>query len=393
MYRNILLCLDNSEQSDYAMEAALTIGAASGSEVAGCHVYAAKLHESRFMDMETGLPAQYQSEAILRRQREIHEGLIGKGLGIIADSYLAKLEAAARMKGVPIRRRNREGKNYVEIVREADEGGYDLAVIGGLGKGAVEYSIIGGVCERVVRGLRKDILVVKNKSFAGRIIACIDGSPCSYAALMSALALSRVFGGRVEAVAAYDPYFHKVAFSNIAGALSEEASKIFRFKEQEKLHDEIIDKGLANLYQSHLDTAYRVAMARGVEIKTTLLVGKAYDEILKSCRAGADTSFLVLGRFGLHRVSESAIGNTTENVLRMAASNVFIAAGELNVYDKKEDSAMDRKWTDAALKRLENVPAFARGMAKKAIEDLAAKKGCSEITEELVMEAKKSFGM
>lgn len=393
MFKKILLCLDNSEQSDYGMEAALTVGAASGSEVTGCHVYAARLHESRFRDMETGLPAQYQSEAILRRQREIHEGLIEKGLGIIADSYLDKFDAAARVKEVPFRRRNREGKNYVEIVKEAAEGDYDLAVIGGLGKGAVEYSIIGGVCERVVRGLRKDILVVKNNQFTGRIIVCIDGSPYSYAALMSAVALSRVFGGQVEAVAAYDPYFHQVAFRNIAGALSEEASKIFRFKEQEKLHDEIIDKGLANLYQSHLDTAHRVALARGVEIKTSLLVGKAFDEILKACRTGAASSFLVLGRFGLHKHSESVLGNTAENVLRMTGANVFIAAGELNVYEKKEDSAMDIKWTDAALKRLENVPVFARGMAMKAIEDLAGKKGCSEITEELVMEAKKGFGM
>lgn len=393
MLRKILLCLDNSEHSDYGMGAALTIGAATGSEVTGCHVYAARLHESRFRDMEQGLPAQYQSEAVLKRQRDIHEGLIGRGLGIIADSYLDKFETLAREKGAATRRKNREGKNFVEIINEAEEGGYDLVVMGGLGKGVVEYSIIGGVCERVARGVRKDVLVVKTNSFDGRVIVCIDGSPSSYAALMSALALGRTFGGSVEAVAAYDPYFHQVAFRNIAGTLSEEASKIFRFKEQEKLHDEIIDKGLAQLYQSHLDKAYRIAKARGVEIKTSLLVGKAYDEIIKACRFGTLSSFLVLGRFGLHRVSESIIGNTTENVLRMAPANVYIASGETEVYDQNTEEAARAEWSGEAVKRLENVPEFVRGMVKKAIEDYAAKNGKSLITEDVVIEAKKRFGM
>lgn len=394
MYKKILVCLDNSRQSNYAMEAALTIGAACGAQVTGCHVYAARLHESRFVEMETGLPAEYQSEAVLKRQREIHESLIEKGLGIIADSYLDRFEEAARQKGVSTKRRNREGKNYVELIREVAEGDYDLVVMGGLGKGEVEFSLIGGVCERVSRTVRKDLLVVKTNSFSSRVMVGIDGSKPSYAALMSALAMSRIFGGAVEAVAAFDPYFHQVAFRNIADALSESAAKVFRFKEQEKLHDEIIDKGLAKLYEAHLQTAYKVARARGVEIKTTLLAGKASNEMLKACQT-APASFLAVGRFGLHHVPESSVGNTTENLLRMAPANVFISAGELNVAENDDvnSAVSDIKWTDGALKRMGSVPDFARGMAKKAIEDYASRKGCVEITEEIVAEAKKAFGM
>ncbi|MBI5903391.1 MAG: universal stress protein [Deltaproteobacteria bacterium] len=393
MYKKILLCLDNSKESDYAMEAALRIGVACGSEVTGCHVYAARLHETRFVQMEAGLPEQYQSETMLKRQREIHESLIGKGLNIIADSYLDKFEAAARDKGVVFKRRNREGKNYFELVREAAEGGYDLVVMGGLGKGAVEYSLIGGVCERVSRAVKTNILVVKTDSFNAGVMIGIDGSPSAYAALMSALTLKKVFGGEVTAMAAFDPFFHQVAFRNIAGALSEEAAKVFRFKEQEKLHDEIIDKGLAKLYQSHLDTAYKVAKARGVEIKTELLAGKAFNEMLKACQT-ATTSFVAVGRFGLHVVPESDIGNTAENLLRMAQANIFISAGQLHVDERTGGPAASAlKWTEGAMKRLGNIPEFARGMAKKAIEDYASGKGCAEVTEEIVGEARKSFGM
>ncbi|MEK6791816.1 MAG: universal stress protein [Deltaproteobacteria bacterium] len=395
MYKKILLCLDNSKESDYAMEAAIRLGAACGSEVTGCHVYAARLHETRFVQMETGLPEQYQSETILKRQREIHESLIGKGLNIIADSYLDKFEAAARDRGVAFKRRNREGKNYYELVREAAEGGYDLVVMGGLGKGAVEHSLIGGVCERVSRAVKMDVLVVKTNSFNARVMVGIDGSPSSFAALMSALTLKKVFGNEVTAYAAFDPYFHQVAFRNIAGTLSDEAGKIFRFKEQQKLHDEIIDKGLAKLYQAHLDTAYKVAKAAtaSVEIKTELLAGKAFNEILKNCQS-ATTSFLAVGRFGLHVAPESEIGNTTENLLRMAQTNIFISSGQFNVDEKAEGpAASGLKWTEGAMKRMGNIPEFARGMAKKAIEDYTSRKGCAEVTEEIVSEARKSFGM
>jgi len=44
-------------------------------------------------------------------------------------------------------------------------------------------------------------------------------------------------------------------FNGIVGVLNEKASKIFRFKEQEQLHEEIIDTGLAKIYQSHLEIA------------------------------------------------------------------------------------------------------------------------------------------
>ena len=70
---------------------------------------------------------------------------------------------------------------------------------------------------------------------------------------MTGLALGKALNKPVEAIAAFDPYFHYAAFHSISGVLNEEAGKVFRFKEQEKLHEEIIDSGLAKIYQSHLD--------------------------------------------------------------------------------------------------------------------------------------------
>ena len=378
------------------MDAAISIGKAYHATVTGCHVYAARLHETRFMDMETGLPERYQSEAILKRQRDIHESLISKGLGIISDSYLDRFEKRCRDTGVECGRRNREGKNFIEIIKETEEGAYDLLVMGSLGIGVVESSIIGGVCERVARKVRKDILIVKGDfPLNGLITVAIDGSAYSYWGLMVALALKKVWGQisnlspQVEAVAAFDPYFHQVAFRNIADALSEDAAKVFRFKEQEKLHDEIIDKGMAKLYQGYLEMGERIAKARGTEIKTSLLAGKPYNEILKHINT-TKPSLLIMGRFGLHHVPESDMGSNAENLMRMAPCNVYLTGRGFNPEEIIKESSTSEPsvgWSEGALKRMEKVPPFARGMAKKAIEDYAREKGEKIVTDSIMDEA------
>ena len=67
-------------------------------------------------------------------------------------------------------------------------------------------------------------------------------------------------------------------FHSIAGVLSSKAQKVFRFKEQEKLHEEIIDSGLAKIYTAHLEIAKKIAEDEGVELKTTLLAGKPFEQ-------------------------------------------------------------------------------------------------------------------
>ena len=390
MFQNILTALDNSPYSDYGMDAAISIARVFKATVTGCHVYAARLHETRFMDMESGLPERYQSEAVLKRQRDIHESLISKGLGIISDSYMDRFEKRCQEAKVDCLRKNREGKNFAEILKEIEEGDYDLTVMGSLGMGVVENSIIGGVCERVARKARKDMLILKdNAALKGNILVAIDGSPYSYWGLMIALSLKKIFHCEIEAVAAFDPYFHQVAFRNIADALSEDAAKVFRFKEQEKLHDEIIDKGMAKLYEAYLNTAAKIAKARDMDIKTTLLAGKAYNEIIKHIQT-TKPSLLMLGRFGLHHVPESDMGSNAENLLRLAPGGVFLAARGFNpeeIIKTQTDALPTIEWTERALKRLEKVPPFAKGMAKKAIEDYARGKGQSSITEKIMDEA------
>ncbi|MBW3554967.1 MAG: universal stress protein, partial [Gemmatimonadetes bacterium] len=298
-YSEILVPVDNSRESDLAVERAIELCSASGGRVTGTHVYAARLHDVRFRQLEVGLPAQFQEPAEIRRQRKIHDKLIEKGLQLISDSFLDQMDERCRAAGVPLRRQLLEGINFEEIVKEANggegrlpsligfdpniadkyDGGekvrsdvaigangrlvaeeeeqdekmagssgrdYDLVVIGAHGLGRQPYSQVGGVVARAVRGIRKDVLIAREEKPLrnGRFMVCIDGSAYSYKAMRVALELAREYGAKLFVCSSFDVEYHHVVFHNIKDVLSVQASKVFKFEEQEELHNNIIDKGL-----------------------------------------------------------------------------------------------------------------------------------------------------
>ena len=388
MYKELLLPVDNSKYSVFGIDIGIELAKKFHSHITGNHVYAARLHDNRFKQMESGLPDKYQEEKELQRQRDIHNGLITKGLEIISDSFLDVLEQKCKTANIQCKRRLLEGKNYAKIVEDIKSNPYDLVIMGIQGLGAVNGSMIGSVCERVVRRVKTDILITKNnRLFDKKIIVAVDGSPNSMAAVKSAVAIGKAFGTPVEAVSAFDPNFHYVAFKNIADVLSEEAGKMFKFKEQEQLHEEIIDKGMAKIYQEHLDTAKKIAQMDGLDITTKLLSGKPYDEILKYVKDNSP-SLLVIGRLGVHSANGLDIGSNTENLLRFAQCNILIVSRDYTPSEEiRKDSKKDSlPWTKDAEARLEIIPAFVRGMAIKAIEGFARDKGAKEITAD-IMEA------
>ena len=56
MYKSIYVPVDNSDHSNRAVAWSLALGKAYSAKLVGCHVYAAKLHDYRFRQMETPCP-------------------------------------------------------------------------------------------------------------------------------------------------------------------------------------------------------------------------------------------------------------------------------------------------------------------------------------------------
>src|SRR5512143_1279162 len=96
MYEKILIPIDNSKYSRPCTAIGTALAERFGSEVTGCHVYSANLHDRRFRDMEGGLPGHYQEEERLKRSRKVHDSLIGDGLRLISDAYLEAFKQECR---------------------------------------------------------------------------------------------------------------------------------------------------------------------------------------------------------------------------------------------------------------------------------------------------------
>ena len=325
MYKKIYIPVDNSEYSNFGITIGLSMAEKMGAQVTGSHVYSAALHDRRFKDMEEGLPEPYLEEKRLRRSRKVHDSLIGDGLRLISNAYLDVFDKKCQEKGVDSNRKLLEGKNWYEIVKDVRSSQYDLVVIGVRGLGTVNgNSFIGSVCERVIRNVSTDVLVVKeNKNISGKIVVAVDGSRESVRALEKALELGRFFEAEVEAVSVFDPHFHTVAFKSLVGVLSKEAGEKFRFKEQSQLHDEVIDKGLKKVYESYLHEAAAIAEKKGSHITTTILAGKPYHEICNYLEK-SPASLLVLSRHGAHQAEEAEMGSAAENLLRYAQCNLLL---------------------------------------------------------------------
>lgn len=381
MYREVYVPVDNSDYSNQACVIGVDVARRFGGRVAGCHAYAAKMHDVRFRQMESGLPEEFRDEEEMKRQRRIHDQLITKGLEIITDSYIDVLEPLCEKYDVELVRRSLEGKNFKVIVEDVNENDYDLVVLGAMGMAAVKDTVLGTVTERVVRRLTKaDSLIVKDldRSPFEHIVVAVDGSAKSLGGLKRAIELAREFGGTVEAISVFDPYFHYAMFHSIAGVLSTKAQKVFRFKEQEKLHEEIIDSGLAKIYTAHLEVAKKIAADEGVELKTTLLAGKPFEQTLKYV-GEVNPTLVVMGRIGYHSDDEMDIGGNTENMMRYLPTNVLITNYEYQAPDLYT-AAEHMTWTKEALARMDRVPGFVVGMATGAILRYAIEKGYTVIT-------------
>ncbi|HUH13518.1 MAG TPA: universal stress protein [Longimicrobiales bacterium] len=427
-YREVLVPVDNSRESDCAVGRAIEICRKSNGRITGTHVYAARLHDIRFRQLEVGLPAQFQEPDEIKRQRKIHDKLIEKGLQLISDSFLDLVDKACREAGVPLTRQLLEGINYEEIAREANRGegrlpsligfdpniadkydggatvrsdvrlgadgrilaedeeqdeklagsserDYDLVCIGAHGLGRQPYSQLGGVVTRAVRAIDKDVLVVREDRplEGGRFMVCVDGSAYGYKAMRKALELAQEYGAKLYVCSAFDVEYHHVVFNNIKDVLSVQASKVFKFEEQEELHNNIIDKGLLRLCQANVKRAKVMAERYPeVEVETQILVGKPFQVVLQWAEE-VDPTLLVLSRHGAHRIDGTEIGSQADNLLRLTKANVLLIGTHDVRPDEipwiEEDGEKGLEWTPEAEVRIQRVPPFALGIARKSVEE------------------------
>jgi nucleotide-binding universal stress UspA family protein len=343
----IILCFDNSEISFLASSAALDLAKAFSAEVVGVHGYNAFMHEGAFRIMEPTLPAEFQKEEILQKQRKAHSTLINMGMEKISLSYLRPLEEFFGEAKVSYRTRVKEGKNYEAVNAVLREEGGDLVVMGSSGFNSNGSGFIGSVCLRILRGNDRDFLIVKKTSGTKekKFVVCLDGSSSAIGDLTIAKSFAEKFQAELHLIYVFDSALHKDVFGRLKESVISSEGFSFNSKEQERIHDEFIDKGLARVGNMILDKAEQEVF--GAVTATPALTdgwglaggGDAIPRIKKVleghiykriCDYAAEISaeMIFVGRNGRHFARGMDIGSVAENVVRFAPCNVFVARSE-----------------------------------------------------------------
>jgi len=407
VYPTISVAIDNSACSGFAESIALQVALAGKIPVTGVHAYTGRFHEARFKALERHLPERYRNEDALSHQRDIHSVLIGRGLELISLEYMKRLGDACRAGGIPFTEKIVDGKNADVVIAAAGEG--ELLVMGAEGLGRVDgISGLGSTTRRTLRHGKSDLLIAKRGGRIGSILAGVDGSAEALAMVGRAAGLARSLGATLTIAAAFDPGLHRTVFGSLSATLSKEAGDVFQFSKQEALHNEIIDRSLADLYSRHLERAAGIAREHGVEAATRLEQGKPF-RILCMLAKEQGTDLIVVGHSGMHRSTYSDIGSNTERVAELAETNVLVvrdrtggsatptrsgekAAGSPSGTMQAGPAKAALLWSDDAKIRLENIPGFARPMAIMAIERYAMEHKITTITPEVMNAAREKVG-
>ena len=142
-YRNIVIATDGSENSQRAISYGIEIAKLSGATVHALFVVDTVSFSS--IPMDAGWESMYDT---LKNEGE---------------KAISEVKERGKVSGVEVREVLLEGHPSNEIIDFAEKNNVDLIVVGTLGKTGLDRFLMGSVAEKVVRGSKVPVLVVRNE--------------------------------------------------------------------------------------------------------------------------------------------------------------------------------------------------------------------------------------
>lgn len=148
LIRKVLVAVDGSENSFRALDFGLDLA-----EKYAASVLIITVFQLPAMYTSPDDPAVYSGSraAFIKDLKKLHQQTLAEAVAE-AKRLKQSLEVAAELK---------EGEPAGQIVRVADEGGFDAIVVGHRGLGRLSEVLLGGVSERVAHMAKCAVVIVK----------------------------------------------------------------------------------------------------------------------------------------------------------------------------------------------------------------------------------------
>ncbi len=185
----------------------------------------------------------------------------------------------------------RENRNANEaIVEEAVERKIDLIVIGRRGRTGLAKLLLGAVGARVIGHAPCKVLVVPRAARIEykTILAAVDGSPHSEAALQESISIAKKCGSRLI----------------VLSVMRDETGR--------------------SEAEGHVDHAVGLARKEGLGAEGMTAIGRSFDAIVETA-GGRGVDLIVMGTYGKTGLKKALLGSATEKVIGHAGCAVLVA--------------------------------------------------------------------
>ncbi|MBI5663549.1 MAG: universal stress protein [Nitrospirae bacterium] len=279
-YRKILVGVDGSDSSRNAFSQACKI----------------VRDDKSWITAITVIPLYQDQIEVLSIKEKVARKLHEEGEKIISG-----IEELARQEDIFIRTRVEEGVPFQGIIDFAEDGGYDLIVVGRHGVTRFEKALIGSVAARIIGHSSIDVLVVPGNSSVGwnSIVLATDGSRYSVAAADKAMDLAKSYNGNIKAVCSVD-----VTDEFLAQA------------------PEMVER-MVREANGFTQAVKEKADALNINIETFVREGETFRVITDLAKQG-NADVIVMGSHGRTGIRKILMGSVTEKVIGYAPCPVLI---------------------------------------------------------------------
>jgi nucleotide-binding universal stress UspA family protein len=282
--QRILVPVDFSGPSELALRYATAFAAHFGGKIALVHVIESGRLVGELSESDTGMteiPRRVEEQLCMLASRSGEPALFDK---------------------VEVR----TGRPSQQIGQAAREFGGDLIVISTHGYTGLDYVLLGGTAERVIRHAPCSALVVRRQDGRApepkKILVPVDFSPASLDGLRYALGLARPFGARLTALHVIEPLGPMARLEVDVDAHERKLREGVKLR-LEELHLEVDEPAGA------FDTLFRE--------------GASYHEIVGMAQRG-DFDLIVMASLGRSGLVDMLLGSTAERVVRHAPCPVLV---------------------------------------------------------------------